>query len=82
MPTAPAVDRPPPLPVRGAASAGAGDGSGAARNGGDRAGADGSARAAAVVLPMLSAEQLAADQPSLDMLRRVRQGLRELPESG
>jgi hypothetical protein len=29
----------------------------------------------------LSPEQLAADQPSLDMLRRVRRGLGALPEA-
>ncbi|WP_405569448.1 hypothetical protein OG418_32980 [Streptomyces phaeochromogenes] len=33
------------------------------------------------VLPMLSPEDLAADQPSVDMLRRVRRGLTGLPES-
>lgn len=32
-------------------------------------------------LSTLSAEELLADQPSLDMLRRVRRGLRALPES-
>jgi hypothetical protein len=32
-------------------------------------------------LPPLSAEEVLADQPSLDMLRRVRRGLRALPES-
>jgi len=30
---------------------------------------------------MLSPEDLAADQPSIDMLRRVRRGLTGLPES-
>jgi hypothetical protein len=30
---------------------------------------------------MLSAEDLAADQPSLETLRRVREALRALPES-
>ncbi|MGW1782227.1 hypothetical protein ACWCQQ_24275 [Streptomyces sp. NPDC002143] len=40
-----------------------------------------SAGAPPFVLPMLSAEALAADQPSLDMLRRVRRGLDALPES-
>ncbi|WP_159074388.1 hypothetical protein [Streptomyces dioscori] len=53
-------DRPPPLPVRGAASAGS---------------------APPFALPPLSPEQLAADQPSLDMLRRVRRGLGALPEA-
>ncbi|MFF7840071.1 hypothetical protein ACFZC6_14800 [Streptomyces ossamyceticus] len=32
-------------------------------------------------LSLLSPEELLADQPSLDMLRRVRRGLRALPES-
>ncbi|MFF7262868.1 hypothetical protein ACFZCL_21640 [Streptomyces sp. NPDC008159] len=31
-------------------------------------------------LSLLSPEELLADQPSLDMLRRVRRGLRALPE--
>lgn len=66
----PAVGRP-PLPVRGAASS-----SGA---GGDTAGE--SPEAQPFVLPMLSPEDLAADQPSVDMLRRVRRGLTGLPES-
>ncbi|MEV1062513.1 hypothetical protein [Streptomyces sp. NPDC050263] len=33
------------------------------------------------VRPTLSPEALAADQPSLDILRRVRRGLDALPES-
>ncbi|WP_189783887.1 hypothetical protein [Streptomyces capitiformicae] len=32
-------------------------------------------------LSLLSAEELLAEQPSIDMLRRVRRGLRALPES-
>ncbi len=32
-------------------------------------------------ISLLSAEELIADQPSVEMLRRVRRGLRELPES-
>ncbi|QYX82956.1 hypothetical protein K1J60_14705 [Streptomyces akebiae] len=32
-------------------------------------------------ISLLSAEELLADQPSVDMLRRVRRGLRALPES-
>ncbi|MBZ3903679.1 hypothetical protein J8M51_18765 [Streptomyces scabiei] len=32
-------------------------------------------------LSLLSAEELLADQPSVEMLRRVRRGLRALPES-
>ncbi|MFD0307317.1 hypothetical protein [Streptomyces sp. NPDC127119] len=54
------AERPPPLPVRGAAS---------------------SASAPPFALPPLSPEQLAADQPSLDMLRRVRRGLGALPDA-
>ncbi|MFE7034216.1 hypothetical protein ACFU9Y_28270 [Streptomyces sp. NPDC057621] len=54
------MDRPPPLPVRGAAS---------------------SPSAPPFALPPLSPEQLAADQPSLDMLRRVRRGLGALPDT-
>ncbi|MCX4234353.1 hypothetical protein [Streptomyces ortus] len=41
----------------------------------------GAAPAAPFGLPPLSPEQLAADQPSLDMLRRVRRGLGALPEA-
>ncbi|MFC8196676.1 hypothetical protein ACFUTV_14905 [Streptomyces sp. NPDC057298] len=41
---------------------------------------DGSAGAPPFAMPPLSPEQLAADQPSIDMLRRVRRGLRALPE--
>jgi len=33
-----------------------------------------------LVLPTLSAAQLAADQPSIDMLRRVHRRLNALPE--
>jgi hypothetical protein len=33
-------------------------------------------------LSLLSAEELLADQPSVEMLRRVRRALRALPESG
>ncbi len=32
-------------------------------------------------ISLLSAEELLADRPSVDMLRRVRRGLRALPES-
>ncbi|WP_326577666.1 hypothetical protein OG250_13725 [Streptomyces sp. NBC_00487] len=32
-------------------------------------------------LSLLSAEELLADQPSVETLRRVRRGLRALPES-
>ena len=32
-------------------------------------------------MSLLSAEELLADQPSVEMLRRVRRGLRALPES-
>ncbi|MDQ1026241.1 hypothetical protein QF035_003823 [Streptomyces umbrinus] len=62
----------PPLPVRGAAASSSGAD-------GDTAGE--SPGAQPFVLPMLSPEDLAADQPSIDMLRRVRRGLTGLPES-
>ncbi|GHB20486.1 hypothetical protein [Streptomyces umbrinus] len=62
----------PPLPVRGAAASSSGAD-------GDTAGE--SPGAQPFVLPMLSPEDLAADQPSVDMLRRVRRGLTGLPES-
>ncbi|MEH0636255.1 MULTISPECIES: hypothetical protein [Streptomyces] len=63
----------PPLPVRGAVP-------------GPVTAGEGASDAPAVPppflpLPLLSAEELLADRPSLDMLRRVRRGLRALPES-
>ncbi|MDX2580996.1 hypothetical protein PV332_36795, partial [Streptomyces scabiei] len=63
----------PPLPVRGATPVPVNTG-------------DGTSDGPAVPPPFpplstLSAEELLADQPSLDMLRRVRRGLRALPES-
>lgn len=64
---------PPPLPVRGATPAPVNA-------------VDGTPDSPAVPPPFLplstlSAEELLADRPSLDMLRRVRRGLRALPES-
>ncbi|MFJ2257998.1 hypothetical protein ACIOKD_06545 [Streptomyces sp. NPDC087844] len=44
-------------------------------------GAASSPSAPPFAMPPLSPEQLAADQPSLDMLRRVRRGLGALPEA-
>lgn len=64
-----------PLPVRGA-TAFSPESASASQGGGDR----GPTGAPPFVFPMLSAEQLAADQPSADMLRRVHRGLTALPE--
>ncbi|MEE1833499.1 hypothetical protein [Streptomyces sp. SP17KL33] len=65
--------KPPPLPVRGASRLPADAGDDTSDN-------------PAVPSPFppmspLSAEELLADQPSVEMLRRVRRGLRALPES-
>ncbi|BBC33095.1 hypothetical protein SGFS_043890 [Streptomyces graminofaciens] len=75
----PTAEPPPPLPVRKPAR-GAAPGSGGV-------GDDGQGSPAGVSPPdfpslsLLSAEDLLADQPSVEMLRRVRRGLRALPES-
>ncbi|MFE9682841.1 hypothetical protein [Streptomyces sp. NPDC006285] len=66
-----------PLPVRGAtASSPESESASEPQSGGGR----GPTKAPPFVFPMLSAEQLAADQPSVDMLRRVHRGLTALPE--
>ncbi|MEU9186333.1 hypothetical protein AB0D14_17645 [Streptomyces sp. NPDC048484] len=74
MSGASAARRPPPLPVRGAPTSSEGSQTGA-----DRGTTGESGGAQPFALPMLSPEQLAADQPSIDMLRRVRRGLGALP---
>ncbi|MBE1600154.1 hypothetical protein [Streptomyces stelliscabiei] len=63
----------PPLPVRGAVPGPV--------NAGEGAPDDPAVPPPFPPLSLLSAEELLADQPSVDMLRRVRRGLRALPES-
>lgn len=64
---------PPPLPVRGAAPVPA--------SAGDATPDNPAVPPPFPPLSLLSAEELLADQPSVEMLRRVRRGLRALPES-
>ena len=65
--------KPPPLPVRGAPRPPA--------DAGDDTSDNPAVPSPFPPMSLLSAEELLADQPSVDMLRRVRRGLRALPES-
>ncbi|MFF9775445.1 hypothetical protein ACF1HJ_17545 [Streptomyces sp. NPDC013978] len=65
--------KPPPLPVRGASRPPA--------DAGDDTSDNPPVPSPFPPMSLLSAEELLADQPSVEMLRRVRRGLRALPES-